>query len=240
MITFRGKRGILQRGYIAAFSIIFVFLTVMLTASHKFREEAFAQTTHGERQQAVVTDENTFPLEAALPKWFFPSALVQTIDDCPTDFEHQVIFLVNHQRSLEGLSALSLDIRLQVAARWMSNDMAAHDTLPSNHVDSLGREPGKRVTEEGGYPYASLGEVIAGGYATPAEVVEAWMNSPGHQAILMGDGFMHIGVGYAFASGTTFGHYWTADLGSTEEDRQAPLAECDPGFFHIFHPIVMK
>ncbi|HCF82769.1 MAG TPA: serine protease, partial [Ruminococcaceae bacterium] len=47
------------------------------------------------------------------------------------------------------------------------------------------------------------GENIAYGYRTPAEVVEGWLNSPGHRANILTGSFTHIGVGY-----NENGNYW--------------------------------
>ena len=47
-----------------------------------------------------------------------------------------------------------------------------------------------------GISYTSAGENIAQGQRTPEEVVQAWMNSAGHRANILNNGFTHIGVGY--------------------------------------------
>jgi uncharacterized protein YkwD len=175
----------------------------------------------------------------ALEIFLYPY-LTDPSSDCPTSFERQVIFLINVQRNRIGLSPLQLDIRLQVAARWMSDDMAAHNNLPADHVDSLGRTFDVRISEEGGYPYILLGEVIAGGFSSPEAVVNAWMNSPGHKARLLNPEYSHIGVGYTLNTATDYWYYWTADLGSTNEPRFAPSLECDPGFFLLFLSLIQK
>lgn len=40
------------------------------------------------------------------------------------------------------------------------------------------------------------GENIAYGQKSPEEVMEAWMNSPGHRANILNEKFTTIGVGY--------------------------------------------
>jgi uncharacterized protein YkwD len=225
----------LRRGLI----ILALLLLIMATSPESSRGSSNAPMREG-RVREVFASETNYAIFPVSIDHSIPSIFSQTVEDCPTDFERSVLLFVNHERSLMGLSILQVDIRLQSAARWMSDDMAAHDWLPGNHVDSLNRTPGERVAQEGGYPYEYLGEVIAGGYATPKDVFEAWMNSPGHQAILLGANYEHIGIGYTLASGTSYVHFWTADLGSTTDERQAPLTACDPGFYRIFHPIIMK
>ena len=44
------------------------------------------------------------------------------------------------------------------------------------------------------------------GYNSPAAMVDGWMNSPGHCAILMNSGMTELGVGYAAENS----RYWTA------------------------------
>ena len=44
--------------------------------------------------------------------------------------------------------------------------------------------------------YYNIGENIAMGQITPAEVVRDWMNSPGHRANILDPSYVYIGVGY--------------------------------------------
>ena len=39
------------------------------------------------------------------------------------------------------------------------------------------------------------------------------MGSTGHCKNIMNGSFADIGVGYAFTSGSTYGHYWTQSFG---------------------------
>ncbi len=55
-----------------------------------------------------------------------------------------------------------------------------------------------------GISYKAAGENIAMGQKTPEQVVQAWMDSPGHRANIMNSSFTHIGVGYVAS-----GNYWT-------------------------------
>jgi uncharacterized protein YkwD len=166
--------------------------------------------------------------------------LSDPFSECPTSFEQQIVFFINYQRNLVGLSPLELDLRLQEAARGMSDDMAVSNNVPADHVDSLGRTFDIRVSEVGGYPYTHLGEVIAGGFSSPEAVVNAWMNSPRHKARLLDPDYIHIGVGYTLKTNTDHWYYWTADLGSTNEPRQAPTLDCDPGFFLLFLSLIQE
>jgi uncharacterized protein YkwD len=58
-----------------------------------------------------------------------------------------------------------------------------------------------------GISYQAAAENIAAGQTTPQEVVQAWMNSPGHRANILNGNYTYIGVGYA--KGGSQRHYWT-------------------------------
>jgi uncharacterized protein YkwD len=54
-----------------------------------------------------------------------------------------------------------------------------------------------------GYSGGTLGETIgrgAGSLATPAAIVQAWMQSPPHRAIIMDGRFHKVGLGVATGS----------------------------------------
>ena len=60
------------------------------------------------------------------------------------------------------------------------------------------------MMKDNGIKYRSAGENIAMGQRTPSEVVQAWMNSPGHRANILDPSFTRVGVGYVRE-----GNYWT-------------------------------
>jgi uncharacterized protein YkwD len=141
----------------------------------------------------------------------------------PTDaeqFRADVVDLVNQVRAtgancgehgqMAPADAMQADVRLAEAAEKHSQDMAAHDFL--DHEGSDGRRFWDRATEVG-YDGTARGENVAGGYPTPEEVVEAWLDSDGHCLVLMLPETNEIGVGYAFSDHTTYGHFWTMVTG---------------------------
>ncbi len=52
-------------------------------------------------------------------------------------------------------------------------------------------------TKQGFYGY--LGENLAGGYETPAEVVDAWMKSEGHRANIYSKNYTYLATGFQYA-----------------------------------------
>jgi uncharacterized protein YkwD len=125
--------------------------------------------------------------------------------------EQSIADLINQQRKANGLAALTLVPELTQAARRHSRDMADHDFL--SHTGSDGSSPGERV-QEAGYDWVTVGEIIGCGFGgDPQEMVDWWMNSPSHRAIILSSSLEEFGVGYAINTNSSFGHYWTVDFG---------------------------
>ncbi len=84
-----------------------------------------------------------------------------------------------------------------------------------SHTGSSGNSAGQRATAAG-YVWMTWGENIAAGQPDMANVVAAWMASPGHCANIMNSNFRDIGL--ACVSGNannTYRTYWTMTLGAT-------------------------
>ena len=118
-----------------------------------------------------------------------------------SEFEQRVVELTNAERSKQGLPALKIDTELSKVARIKSEDMQKN-----NYFDHNSPTYGSPfdMMKKFGISYTSAGENIAQGQRTPEEVVQAWMNSAGHRANILNNGFTHIGVGYVES-----GNYWT-------------------------------
>ncbi|MFI8091109.1 CAP domain-containing protein [Streptomyces sp. NPDC086080] len=121
----------------------------------------------------------------------------------------EVVDLTNRERARAGLPLLSRDPLLTAAAQAHSADMVARDFY--SHTAPDGSRPWDRAAAAGS-ARRTVGENIACGQRSPAEVVEGWMNSPGHRANILKADFTHIGVG--FAGGGRAGTYWTQLFGA--------------------------
>ncbi|UGQ13619.1 CAP domain-containing protein [Yinghuangia sp. ASG 101] len=126
-----------------------------------------------------------------------------------TRLRTKVIALTNAERARHGLGALTPEPRLTDAAQAHSADMAVRDYFDHTGLD--GRQPADRVRATG-YDYSRVAENIAAGQNTPAEVVEGWMNSPGHRANILTPELTQIGIG--LAHGGTYRTYWTQVFGT--------------------------
>ncbi|MBD9723921.1 CAP domain-containing protein [Streptomyces caniscabiei] len=120
----------------------------------------------------------------------------------------EVITLTNTERARAGLPPLSPDPRLTDAAQAHSADMVARAFYA--HTSPDGGEPWHRAAAVGS-TLRSIGENIACGQRSAAEVVLGWMNSPGHRANILKPGFTRIGIG--FVGGGAAGTYWTQLFG---------------------------
>ncbi len=134
------------------------------------------------------------------------------------DYEQQVLDLVNSERASNGLPPYKRVTALDEAARYHSADMGQDDYFNHNTYDRVG---GNLVyvcdtwTRIGTYYTGAnaMAENIAAGYRTPQEVMNGWMNSPGHRANILNADIREIGVGYAAVNGSEYTRYWTQDFG---------------------------
>ncbi|MGY4927305.1 CAP domain-containing protein [Streptomyces sp. 900105755] len=121
----------------------------------------------------------------------------------------EVADLTNRERTRAGLRPLAADPQLAAAAQAYSTDMATRDFY--SHTSPEGTQPWDRAAAAGSRR-RTIGENIACSQRSAAEVVEGWMNSPGHRANILKPDFTHIGVG--FAGGGRAGTYWTQLFGA--------------------------
>lgn len=171
--------------------------------------------------------EGRFSLIGALVAALLIAAPAASQDDCrlPTEEEEIAVELINEQRALHGLGPVEIDTRLVASATRHSLDMQAGCFL--SHTGSDGSSASGRMSDTG-YP-SPLGETAGAGQVSPAQIVQGWMNSSGHRAILLHASATHVGVSHAWDSGVCqlspydiriAQHWWTANFGRS---GQAPM-----------------
>lgn len=124
-----------------------------------------------------------------------------------SDLEQQVVDLVNQERAAYGLAPLTLNTELCNGARLKSQDML--DNGYFSHYSPTYGDPFDMMTALGIDRWGAA-ENIARGQKTAEEVMNSWMNSPGHRANILSEEYSDIGVGYA-------GGYWTQWFIGTSE-----------------------
>ena len=137
-----------------------------------------------------------------------------TLDDSVTDLVAQV----NQFRASRGLPTLVISDTLTASAKWMSTDMSAQDYFEHRSLD--GRTPAQRMADAG-YPAYSTwtGEDLAAGYTSAREVLDGWIASPSHYAVLTNPAYRAIGVARSYAASSRYQWYWSADFGGVAENR---------------------
>ena len=92
----------------------------------------------------------------------------------------------------EGLLPLFENEKLNESALAKATDMFQNQYF--EHVSPSGVDPAKLV-QSFGYDYIVTGEnLILGNFASEKDLVQAWMDSPGHRANILNDRYTEIGV----------------------------------------------
>ncbi|MGU3471857.1 CAP domain-containing protein [Paenibacillus sp. D51F] len=147
----------------------------------------------GTRRTSISTKQ----APAAAPKWLIGeekpagNPAEQTVD--ASQFEQQVLQLVNKERATAGLSPLGMDGNLSKMAMAKAQDM-----FNNNYFDHTSPTYGSPFEMMGkfGIVYSAAGENIAKGQTSPSQVMNDWMNSEGHKANILNSSFTKIGIAY--------------------------------------------
>jgi uncharacterized protein YkwD len=134
-----------------------------------------------------------------------------------------VVCLVNKQRTARGLPALGEQSQLQRSAQNWTDTMVlqnsfTHGTAFWNRIQAVG------------YDWQAAGENIATGFATPQEVVNAWMGSTGHCRNILNPQYVSVGTGVLarpVTSAASDAATWTQDFGLTM-NQSAPSHNWGP------------
>ena len=146
------------------------------------------------------------------------SARLIAEDACPTPdgaerMSDQVFQLINDERSKAGLPPVIRNPMLDhiaddYACRLITGDFFSHD-------DPSGKGPAERATA-GKYAFQALGENLAAGQESPAEVMRVWMQSSAHREIILDEEWTEVGIG--IRSGGEYSIYWVQEFALPSED----------------------
>jgi uncharacterized protein YkwD len=112
-------------------------------------------------------------------------------------------------REFKPAPPVKLSSTLAGAAQGHAADMALYDYF--EHLDRDGRSPADRVRATG-YRETLVGENIAYGPKSAEEVVQGWLDSPGHCENIMDPRFAEMGIAYAAGRASRHGLYWVQVL----------------------------
>lgn len=111
-----------------------------------------------------------------------------------TIFKGVLIDETNSNRVSQKLASLSVSPILEEAARLKAEDMAKNNYF--SHIGPDGKTPWEWLSGVG-YEYRYAGENLAVNFIDSKDVVDAWMNSPGHRANILNTNYTEIGIGTA-------------------------------------------
>lgn len=125
-----------------------------------------------------------------------------------SNYAQEILNLVNIHRANAGVQNLSLSATLTEGATVRANEIISY----FSHT----RPDGTACTTvvENTYPSGYLGENIAAGQQSAEEVVDAWMNSPGHRENILRSSYSEIGIGAVYDENSVYGYHWAQLFGN--------------------------
>ena len=129
------------------------------------------------------------------PNLIYPGQKISIPEAAPLEsFEAEVIRLINRERTSRGLPALTNNWQDMIDKNYFSHQSPTYGS-PFDMMEAFGLR------------FSAAAENIAYGQRTAQEVVNAWMNSPGHRANILSRSYTQTGVGAAKKANGTL--YWT-------------------------------
>ena len=166
------------------------------------RRTAAIYTEDSAKAEAVIQSIQDNPVEAEsedLSELYRESE----VEDELNEVAREVVRLTNLERTIRGLDPLEIDVELMKAAESKSLDMQQNQNM-SHDSPKYGGLRGLLTYYAVDCQMAA--ENIARGHRTAEQVVEGWMNSPGHRDNILMDEVTAIGVGVVECE---TGPYWT-------------------------------
>jgi uncharacterized protein YkwD len=119
---------------------------------------------------------------------------------------------VNVERKRAGSPLLTANPKLDLAAQRHAADMLARHYFA--HESPEGHTVRER-SKDAGYAWRAIGENIAEGQTSVAEVMSTWMHSPGHRRNILDRDFKEFGAGLALGrSGGGYKVEWVQTFGA--------------------------
>ena len=166
------------------------------------------------RQGSIITGLLLAGLLVFAPGCFSETAASAPAPRCitPEDAERladNVLQLVNFERLSAELPPVVVDDNLaKVAADYAC--LMIEENFFGHHDPVTGYGPGDRAGA-GKYAAFKVGENLAVGQETAADVMKVWMESPPHRNIILDPQWKEIGI--AVRSGGEYGIYWVMEFG---------------------------
>jgi hypothetical protein len=134
--------------------------------------------------------------------------------------EEKLLAYINQAREMNGLSPVTYNYEVSLAAQAHTVDMATNGFggIPGTaeftpHTGSDGASPALRL-QRTDYPGGYGAEATAWGFQSAIEPVEFWLNNPPHRRIILNPYVDEVGVAYAINIDAPNIWYWTAVFAS--------------------------
>ncbi|MEK9179849.1 MAG: CAP domain-containing protein [Patescibacteria group bacterium] len=151
----------------------------------EFEKVATDALIHGIKEQLNAASEVVTPPPLRSPTLEIPKASTELTVAGTFNW-------TNAQRIENGLPVLKEDTTLDAIAELRIKDMFEKQYFA--HVSPTGGDV-QDVAADVGYEYITLGENLAlGGFDDDQDLVQAWMDSPGHRANILNDRYTEIGI----------------------------------------------
>ncbi len=121
----------------------------------------------------------------------------------------QVLQLINFERAEADLAPVVVNPVLTKIASDFACRMIDHEFFLHQDPDT-GAGPGDRA-REAAYSFYAVGENLAAGQATAAEVMDVWMESPAHRDNILDARWQEVGIAVRF--GGEYSIYWVQEFG---------------------------
>lgn len=139
---------------------------------------------------------------------------VQAVGKCSTPEDEdrmadQVLELINLERAQRDLQPVMLDAKLTTMAKDFACRMVRGKFF-SHRDPKTGYGPADRAIVAR-YPFFAIGENLAAGQESAAEVMKLWMQSESHRDIILDPTWRDVGI--AVRAGGEHGLYWVQEFG---------------------------
>lgn len=145
-------------------------------------DETF-RTSAAKREKRVIRT-------AAATKITVVPAPAPTTTAPAVSYSDQVLSLTNAERTARGLRALAFSACADSFANSWAASLSRVGVLSHQNLSPILSTCHAR----------GVGENVAYGNVTPAQLVQMWMDSPGHRANILNAAYTHIGVGDVMTS----------------------------------------
>ena len=132
--------------------------------------------------------------------------------------QKRILEIVNIERAKENFPALIFSARLSAIAEGKAVDMINKQYFA--HISPNGTDVAK-LAEIYGYKYIYLGENLAmGDFVSSSDVMNGWMNSPGHRANILNKNYSEVGIS------AIQGNYQGRTVWYAVQEFGRPLSSC--------------